>query len=77
MRVIYCGVLKPADLGGKAPERYQNVPPGSPKKAGNYGEGFGGEALVCLFPDDDGQWFREICKSKDPEGKWDIGFQEN
>ena len=74
MRVIYCGILKPKDLDGQAPKRYHHAPPGSHKKPGSYGEGFGGEALVCLFPDDDGQWFRDLCNAKDPSGKWDVGF---
>jgi len=69
---IWCGKLKPADLDGKAPAGYRHVLPGSEKKPGRYGEGIGGEAVVCLLPGDDGQWFRDLCKKADPKGEWDI-----
>lgn len=60
--------MTPLDLQGRAPKEYILAPPGSGKKAGRYGEGIGGEALVCLLPDDSGDWFRALCTEKDPSG---------
>ena len=72
MQIIWCGAVKPKDLDGRAPKEYHHAPPGSFKKAGLYGEGFGGEALVCLLPGDNGDWFRAIVKEKDPSGQWTV-----
>lgn len=72
--VIWCGALRPQDLNGKVPAGYTYALPGVDKKPGLYGEGFGGEAIVCLLPGDDGQWFRDICKQRDTKGEWEIYF---
>lgn len=50
---------------GKVPKGYTFVSDGTDKKAGRIGAGFGGEALVCLLPNDNGQWFRDLVTDKE------------
>ena len=67
MRVIWSVQFTPEQLQatGKVPPGYALADPGMDKRPGLYGEGFGGEAVVCLLPDDDGAWYTELAT--DPE----------
>lgn len=69
---MYCGAFTPESLEatGKVPAGYTRMPNGSDRVPGAYGEGFGGEALIILLPNDDGQWFRDLCAEKDLE--WEV-----
>lgn len=60
-RNVWCAKLRPGDLDGRAPAAYQRAEAGDERKPGIYGEGFAGEALVCLLPDDAGDWFVRLA----------------
>lgn len=60
LRVMWSPEFKPADLQGKTPQGYREGANGTEKEPGTYGEGFGGEAAVCLLDGDDGAWFRKM-----------------
>jgi hypothetical protein len=66
MHVMWSTWLKPRDLEGKTPKGYIEAANGTDKAPGLYGEGFGGEALVCLLENDNGDWFEKLAKSLDP-----------
>lgn len=59
-RNVWCKNLKPAQLDGKAPATYRKARWGEDRSPGSYGEGISGEAVVCLLPEDSGDWFRKI-----------------
>ena len=61
MRNVWCIGIRPKDLDGKAPAAYVKAEDGQDRAPGLYGGGFRGEALVCLFPKDDGAWFRKVA----------------
>ncbi len=60
-RNVWCKKFTPSQLDGKAPAAYRKARWGEDRSPGLYGEGFAGEAVVCLLPDDSGVWFREIA----------------
>lgn len=67
-RNVWCMLLLPAALEGLSlvPSTYRRAREGEDRRPGTYGEGIAGEALVCLLPEDSGEWFARIaCK----EGK--------
>jgi len=66
-RRVWCIKLKPRDLDGKA-GGYWSAKPGDDMKAGTYGEGFAGEALVVLLDDDSGDWFAGLAHAAGCEG---------
>lgn len=66
MNIWTVGTLWPHELNGKTPPGYRHAKNGEDRAPGLYGEGVGGEALVCLLPNDDGAWFEKLAKSKDP-----------
>ena len=44
-----------------APVGYRRARYGEDRKPGLYGEGFAGEPLVVLLPDDSGEWFDSLA----------------
>lgn len=66
MRTISSGAFRTVESLKQAnivPKNYQFVPDGTDKAPGLIGAGFGGEALVCLLPDDDGAWFEKAAQT--------------
>lgn len=59
--------LEKLQATGKILVAYEIVQDGTDKKPGLIGHGFGGEALICLLPDDDGQWFRDLSFAMYPD----------
>ena len=72
LRVIYSGAFTPETLRatGRIPAGYEVVENGTDKEPGRIGEGFGGEALVCLLDGDNGDWFEALVKELRPD--WDV-----
>lgn len=56
-RVKYSTLITFADLEKVIPAGYRRAYKGEDREPGLYGEGFGGEPLIVLLPDDDGAWF--------------------
>jgi len=59
-RNVWCTSLVSSELDGEAPSMYRRAKTGEQRAPGLYGDGFGGEALVCLLPSDNGDWFVQL-----------------
>jgi len=68
-RRVWCHRIVPRDLDEIAPTDYLHIRPGGDRELGTYGEGFGGEALVCLMPNDSGKWFVKLATDAGCVGK--------
>lgn len=53
------------------PAGYTRAEHGESKRAGTYGEGFGGEPLVVLLDGDDGEWFIKAAGEAMKREGWD------
>ncbi len=69
---LYTTVLETLDLVGKVPARYRRADDGEIFAPGGFGprlKGWGepghGGVVVSLWPDDDGEWFKDLARKKD------------
>lgn len=77
LRNIWCAAVELEDVDALAPKGYTRAEIGTMRSPGYYGEGFAGEALVCLLPGDDGEWYVKLAIEKMKVQEYSVALTED
>ena len=72
LRVLWCLDIKHDDEGFQEVAEdglYLHAGEGADKAPGSYGAGFGGEVVVCLVNEDNGNWFKQYVEDRGCKGR--------
>lgn len=68
-RNVWCNKVRPHLTDDSIPKQYRFAQDGANRAPGLYGGGFMGELLVCLLPEDSGDWFVKLATDAGCDGK--------